>query len=285
MHFSQPDSRNRRKCDSLMELKPQGDRLEEIRRRGLRVVRVLSDGDCRYGLADDSTVTLISDEPFAAWEPEGALGLNTAELLTPAVPTKIVCVGINYRAHAKEMGHALPVEPVIFLKPPTAINSPHGQIVIPPGVGRVDYEAELAVVIGRRTHRASAEDAQHNVLGFTCANDVTARELQKIDGQWTRAKGFDGFCPLGPWIDTDIEADDLRIQSFVNGEPRQDARTSDMIFDPYELVSFISHVMTLVPGDVVLTGTPSGIGEIVAGDTVEVRIEGIGSLINTVVQG
>lgn len=251
----------------------------------MRVVRVLSDGDCRYGLADESTVTLISDEPFAAWEPEGALGLNTAELLTPAVPTKIVCVGLNYRTHAEEMGHTLPAEPVIFLKPPTAINSPNGQIVIPPGVGRVDYEAELAAVIGRRTHLASVEDARHNVLGFTCANDVTARDLQRIDGQWTRAKGFDGFCPLGPWIDTDIDPSDLRIQSFVNGEPRQDARTSDLIFGVYELVSFVSHVMTLVPGDVVLTGTPGGIGQIEPGDSVEVRIEGIGSLTNTVVAG
>lgn len=269
----------------FMERNPQGDRLEEIRRRGVRVVRVLSDGDCRYGLADDSTVTLISDEPFAAWEPEGALGLNTAELLTPAVPTKIVCVGINYRGHALEMGHELPDEPVIFLKPPTAINSPQGTIVVPEGVGRVDFEAELAAVIGRRTHRASAEEAAHNILGYTCANDVTARDLQKIDGQWTRAKGFDGFCPLGPWIDTDIDPSDLRIQSFVNGEVRQDARTSDLIFGVYELVSFISHVMTLVPGDVVLTGTPAGIGPIVPGDTVEVRIEGIGSLVNHVVAG
>jgi len=267
-----------------MVIKPQGVTHEGPEAR-VRVVRVLNDGDCRYGLADESTVTLISDEPFAAWEPEGALGLNTAELLTPAVPTKIVCVGINYRTHAKEMGHELPAEPVIFLKPPTAINSPNGTIVIPPGIGQVDYEAELAVVIGRRTHRVTPLEAQHHVLGYTCANDVTARDLQKRDGQWTRAKGFDGFCPLGPWIDTDIDASDLRIQSFVNGEPKQDARTSDLIFDAFELVSFISHVMTLVPGDVVLTGTPGGIGPIEPGDTVEVRIEGIGSLVNHVVAG
>lgn len=251
----------------------------------MRVVRVLSDGDCRYGLADDSTVTLISDEPFAAWEPEGALGLKGAKLLTPVVPTKIVCVGVNYRDHATEMKHDLPKEPVIFLKPPTAINSPGGSIVIPPGVGRVDYEAELGVVIGRRTHKATPAEAEHQILGYCCANDVTARDLQKIDGQWTRAKGFDGFCPLGPWVDTDVDPSDLRIQSFVNGEIRQDARTSDMLFNVYELVSFVSNVMTLVPGDVVLTGTPAGIGPIVPGDTVEIRIEGIGSLVNDVIAG
>ncbi|PKQ29529.1 MAG: hypothetical protein CVT60_04840, partial [Actinobacteria bacterium HGW-Actinobacteria-10] len=158
-------------------------------------------------------------------------------------------------------------------------------IVIPPNVGRVDYEAELGVVIGRRTHKATPAEAVQHVLGFCCANDVTARDLQKIDGQWTRAKGFDGFCPLGPWVDTDVDPSDLRIQSYVNGEIKQDARTSDMIFDAYELVSFVSNVMTLVPGDVVLTGTPGGIGPIQPGDTVEIRIEGIGSLVNEVVAG
>lgn len=251
----------------------------------MRVVRVLSDGDCRYGLADDSTVTLISDEPFAAWEPEGDLMLKGATLLTPVVPTKIVCAGVNYRGHATEMKHDLPTEPVIFLKPPTTINAPGGDIVIPPGVGRVDFEGELGVVIGRRTHKASPAEAEQHVLGYCCANDVTARDLQAIDGQWTRAKGFDGFCPLGPWVDTDVDPTDLRIQTFVNNECKQDARTSEMIFNVFELVSFVSHIMTLVPGDVVLTGTPAGIGPIVPGDTVEVRIEGIGSLINNVVAG
>lgn len=264
-----------------MEINPQ-DGFTRIKESGMRVVRILSDGDSRYGLADDNTVTLISDEPFAAWEPEGAVGLRTAELLTPVVPTKIICVGINYRAHALEMGHELPVEPVIFLKPPTSINHPGGEITIPPGVGRVDYEAELAAVIGRRTHRATPSEAASNILGYTCANDVTARDIQKRDGQWARAKGFDGFCPLGPWIETDTDPDDLRIQSFVNGEIRQDSRTSDLIFSVPELVSFISHVMTLVPGDVILTGTPGGIGPLVPGDEVEVRIENIGSLVNTV---
>jgi len=266
-----------------MEVNGRGDGIERVRGLGMRIVRIFHEGDCRYGLADDTTVTLISDEPFAAWETEDVVPLATAQLLPPVVPTKIVCVGINYRAHAQEMGHELPKEPVIFLKPPTTMNGPGGDIVVPPTVGRIDYEAELAVVIGRRTHRVDVEEARTNIVGFTCGNDVTARDLQKIDGQWTRAKGFDGFCPIGPWVETDIDPTNLAIQSFVDGELRQSSNTKDMIFDVYELVSFISSVMTLVPGDVVLTGTPSGIGPMEPGQTVEVRIEGIGSLINQVV--
>ncbi len=248
----------------------------------MRVVRTLHEGDCRYGLADDDTITLISDEPFAAWEPEGLLPLSEAELIAPVVPTKVVCVGLNYRSHIAEMGHATPEEPVIFLKPSTAIVGPGAPIEIPPGVGRVDHEGELAVVIGRRTHRVSRELARANILGYTCGNDVTARDLQAKDGQWTRAKGFDTFCPIGPWVDTDVEPADLLIECFVNGERRQSARTSDMLFDVYDLVSFVSNVMTLVPGDVILTGTPGGIGQLREGDVVEVRIEGLGSLQNPV---
>ncbi|MDP2234182.1 MAG: fumarylacetoacetate hydrolase family protein, partial [Actinomycetota bacterium] len=221
----------------------------------MRVVRILHEGDCRYGLADDHTVTLITDEPFAAWETEGVVELSHADLLAPVVPTKIVCVGINYRSHAEEMGHLIPEDPVIFLKPPTAINGPGGSIMLPQGVGRVDYEGELAVIIGRRTHRVTPAEAQHTILGYTCANDVTARDIQKRDGQWTRAKGYDGFCPIGPWIETDVDPGDLLVETYVNGERTQFARTSDMIVDAFTLVSYISHVMTLVPGDVVLTGT------------------------------
>ena len=248
----------------------------------MRVVRIMHEGDCRYGLADDTTITLISDEPFAAWEPEGILPLATAHLLSPVIPTKVVCVGLNYKSHIAEMGHETPVEPVIFVKPSTSVIGPGQPIAIPDGVGRVDYEGELGVVIGRRTHRASREQAAQNVLGLVCGNDVTARDLQRIDGQWTRAKGFDGFCPLGPWVATGVDPSDLEVQTFVNGEIRQSARTSDMLFDPYSLVSFVSNVMTLVPGDVVLTGTPGGIGPIVDGDVVEVRIEGVGTLRNPV---
>jgi len=266
-----------------MESIDQGYGIDEIRRRKMRVVRVLSDCDCRYGLADAQTVTLISDEPFAAWETERTLSLHEASLLTPVVPTKIVCVGLNYRGHPAGLGQPIPQEPVIFLKPPTTINKPEGEIVIPPGIGQVDYEAELAVVIGRHTHNASPAEARQSILGYTCANDVTAREIQRRDGQWTRAKSFDGFCPLGPWVETDVEPDDLLVEAIINGEVRQAARTSEMIFGVYDLVSFISGVMTLLPGDVVLTGTPAGIGAVRPGDKVEVRIEGIGSLTNTVV--
>lgn len=265
-----------------METGHKDDLFQRIRESGMRVVRLRFEGDCRYGLADETTVTLLTDEPFAAWEPDGLLPLAEAKLLPPVAPTKIVCVGLNYRTHIAEMGHDFPTEPVLFLKPSTSIIGPGVPIPIPPGVGRVDHEAELGVVIGRRTHNASREEAITNVLGFTCGNDVTARELQQKDGQWTRAKGFDGFCPLGPWVATDVDPSDLALECFVNGERRQSARTSDMLFDPYELVSFVSRVMTLVPGDVILTGTPGGIGPLKPGDSVEVRIEGVGSLVNPV---
>jgi len=248
----------------------------------MRVVRLLFGGDCRYGLADETTVTLLTDEPFAAWEPDGLLPLAEANLLPPVAPTKVVCVGLNYRPHITEMGLRFPTEPIIFLKPSTSVIGPGAPIPIPEGVGRVDYEAELGVVIGRRTHRASAEEAAANILGFTCGNDVTARDLQTVDGQWSRAKGFDGFCPVGPWVATDVDPSDLLLECYVNGERKQSARTSEMLFDPFELVSFASQVMTLVPGDVVLTGTPGGIGPLHCGDTVEVRIEGVGSLVNPV---
>jgi 2-keto-4-pentenoate hydratase/2-oxohepta-3-ene-1,7-dioic acid hydratase in catechol pathway len=248
----------------------------------MRVVRLLHEGDCRYGLADGSAVTLLSDEPFAAWEPEGSLPLAEAHLLAPVTPTKVVCVGLNYKNHIAEMGHEMPATPVIFMKPSTAVIGPGQPIIIPPGVGRVDHEAELGVVIGRRTHRVTPGLARDCVIGFTCGTDVTAREVQSLDGQWTRAKGYDTFCPLGPWV-ADVDPADLAIECLVNGEVRQSARTSDMLFSAFELVSFVSQVMTLVPGDVILTGTPGGISPIVEGDTVEVRIEGIGSLVNPVV--
>jgi len=249
----------------------------------MRVVRVFTGEDVRYGLADAASITLITDEPFSAWETDDVIPMTGARLMPPAMPTKIVCVGINYKQHAREMGHELPTEPLIFLKPPTSMNAPGGEIHLPPGAGRVDFEGELAVVIGKRTHRVSAAEATSHILGYTCANDVTARDLQKRDGQWTRAKGFDGFCPLGPWVETDLDPSDLQLETFVNGELRQSARTSDMIFDVPTLVSAISQTMTLLPGDTVLTGTPSGVGELRAGDTVEVRIQGIGSLSNRVV--
>ena len=250
----------------------------------MKVVRVRTEDDVRYGLADDSTITLISDEPFAAWEPDGTLPLATAHLLPPVTPTKVVCVGKNFKAHAAELDSDVPDEPVLFMKPATAVIGPAGDIVLPKQSKRVDHEAELAIVLGRRTHQVTAKEASHHVLGYMCANDVTARDLQEKDGQWTRAKSFDTFCPLGPWIETDIEdPGDLLVECYLNGVVKQSARTSEMIWHPYELVEYVSSVMTLLPGDVILTGTPAGIGPMKRGDSVEVRIEGVGSLVNRVV--
>jgi len=203
-------------------------------------------------------------------------------LLAPCEPSKIVAVGLNYRDHARELGQALPDEPIIFLKPPTSVIGPGDTIVLPPESSRVDYEAELAFVVGKRARRVSEADAPGHILGYTCANDVTARDLQQKDGQWTRAKSFDTFCPLGPWIETSFTCEGKRISSAVNDVLRQDSTLDNLIFKPHELLSFISSVMTLEPGDVVLTGTPAGIGKLFSNDRISVTIDGIGVLANIV---
>ena len=208
--------------------------------------------------------------------PEGAT------LLAPVVPSKIVCIGRNYADHAKELGNEAPPEPIIFLKPPSALLAPFGTIVRPPHSQRVDFEGELAVVIGREAKNVSEANWRDYVRGFACANDVTARDLQKKDVQFTRGKGFDTFCPIGPCIEDDLDPADLRVTTRVNGEVRQDGRTSQMIFPVPFLLEFITRIMTLVPGDVILTGTPAGVGPLNAGETVEVEIEGIGVLRNVV---
>jgi 2-keto-4-pentenoate hydratase/2-oxohepta-3-ene-1,7-dioic acid hydratase in catechol pathway len=208
--------------------------------------------------------------------------LEEVKLLAPCEPSKIVAVGLNYVDHAKEVHLPLPDEPLLFLKPSSSVVGPGDPILLPKQSARVDYEAELAVVIGRTAAKVSKKDAKEFIRGYTCLNDVTARDLQKRDGQWTRAKSFDTFCPLGPWIETDLDPSDLRIELLLNKESKQDSRTSNLIFDPFHLVEFISGIMTLYPGDVIATGTTSGIGPVKAGDTVEVRIEGIGALINPV---
>jgi len=189
---------------------------------------------------------------------------------------------LNYKDHAEETGLPVPDEPLIFLKPPSAVIGSGEAILIPRGIGRVDYEAELAVVIGRRCKNVSEKEASKYILGYTCFNDVTARHLQKKDGQWTRSKSFDTFAPIGPWISTDLDPTDLAIRLYLNGELRQNSRTSRMIFNVYHVVSFVSRIMTLEPGDVIATGTPSGIGPIRDGDKVVVEIEGIGKLVNYV---
>lgn len=193
-------------------------------------------------------------------------------------PSKILCVGRNYAAHAKEMGAAVPKEPLLFLKPPSSLLAHEGTLVLPRQSRRVEYEAELAVIVGERAKDVRPEDALSHVFGYTCACDVTARDLQRSDGQWSRAKGFDGFCPLGPWIETELDPSDLRVVCRVNGETKQDARTSAMIFPVRALLSYMSEAMTLEPGDVLLTGTPEGVGPLASGDRLEVEIEGIGVL-------
>jgi len=198
-------------------------------------------------------------------------------------PSKIVCIGVNYRAHAAEMGKQPPSEPLIFLKAPSAMLGAGQAIVRPSGYERVDYEAELAVVIGRRARRVAVADAFDVVLGYTAVNDVTVRDLQRRDGQWTRAKGFDTFCPIGPRIVAGLDPADLAVRSRVNGEPRQGSSTSDLIFSVARLIEFISGVMTLEEGDGISTGTPAGVGPLAPGDTVEVEVEGVGVLTNTVV--
>lgn len=211
--------------------------------------------------------------------------LSAVKLLAPVLPSKVVCIGKNYVEHAEEMGDDVPEEPIIFLKPSTSVIGPGDPIPYPRISEQVDHEGELGVVIGRLARKVRAEEAGNHILGFTCGNDVTARDLQRKDGQWTRGKGFDGFCPLGPWIETHLDPSDLALECRLNGEIRQSARTSQLTFGPNVLVEFITQVMTLLPGDVILTGTPAGVGPMKPGDRVEVAVEGIGVLENEVVQG
>ncbi len=206
-----------------------------------------------------------------------------AQLLPPALPTKIVAVGRNYAEHAKELGNEAPPEPNIFIKPPSALLAPGGTIVRPPIAQRVDYEGELALVIGREARNVPRARWRDYIRGFTCANDVTARDLQKKDVQFTRAKGFDTFAPIGPCIETDLDPSNLRIQTRVNGQVKQNGNTNQMIFGCDVIVEFITQVMTLLPGDVILTGTPQGVGPLTPGDVVEVTIDGIGTLRNPVI--
>ena len=254
----------------------------------MKIVRVDTDvDDITYGAVEAEGIRIYRGTPFVAWEPtETVVEWEHARLLAPVIPTKVVAVGRNYTDHAAEMGVAVPNSPVLFLKPPTSVIGPLQPIRIPRQAADVHHEAELAAVIGRGTRNVKIEDVGPHIMGYTAANDVTARDLQRTDGQWTRAKGFDTFCPLGPAIDTDVDPlEGLSIVSRVNGEIRQSGTTADLVFGVSELVSFISSIMTLLPGDVILTGTPSGVGPIVAGDRVEVEIEGVGILMNPVVQG
>lgn len=245
-----------------------------------------NDGE-RFGRLEGERVVGLSGDIF---HPEGTrpdgkeYHLKEVRLLAPCVPSKVVAVGLNYRDHAAELNLELPTHPLIFLKPPTTIVGPGDDIVYPEMSQRVDYEAELAVIIGKKARDVSPDQAREYIFGYTCANDVTARDLQKGDGQWTRSKSFDTFLPLGPVINTDLDPGNLRIRGTLNGTVRQDSSTAQMIFPVEELVSFVSRVMTLLLGDVIITGTPPGVGPMEPGDVLKVSIDGIGDLENRLVR-
>ncbi len=237
-----------------------------------------------YGLLEGDHVRDISGPPWQSWsQGSRTWPLASARLLAPVDPGKIVCVGRNYAAHAAELGNEVPKEPLLFLKPPSSIIGPGEPIVLTPQSQRVEHEGELALIIGRRcSHLKDSEDALSYLLGYSCLNDVTARDLQKSDVQFTRAKGFDTFCPVGPHIETQLDPSDVLVETHVNGAPRQSGRTSLMAYPVAFLVRWISHVMTLLPGDLIATGTPAGVGALVAGDVVEVSVSGVGVLRNPV---
>jgi 2-keto-4-pentenoate hydratase/2-oxohepta-3-ene-1,7-dioic acid hydratase in catechol pathway len=234
-------------------------------------------------VVEGDRVRPLTAEPWAGGLPEGKpLALSEVTLLAPVRPSKVVCVGRNYLAHARELGNEVPKQPLLFLKPPSAVIGPQEPIRCPPQSSDVQHEAELAVVVGRALSRAGAAEARQAIFGYACLNDVTARDIQREEKQFTRAKGFDTFCPVGPVVETNLDPIDLTVICRVGGVERQRGYTRDMAFDPYAILSYISHVMTLLPGDVVATGTPEGVGRLQRGDWVEVEIPGIGILRNPV---
>lgn len=251
----------------------------------MKIVRIKSGDDIAYGIADTEGVQVYRGSPFVAWEPtESVVPWPKVQLLAPVIPTKVIAVGRNYEDHASEMGAEAPQSPMIFMKPATAVIGPDASVVKPPATSLLHHEAELAVVISKVARHVKAEDASQYILGYTAANDVTARDLQRADGQWTRGKGFDTFCPLGPAIETELDPlERLAVICRVNGEVRQAGFTSDMIFGVGAIMEYVTAVMTLLPGDVLLTGTPSGVSAVDVGDTMEVEIDGIGTLTNRVV--
>jgi 2-keto-4-pentenoate hydratase/2-oxohepta-3-ene-1,7-dioic acid hydratase in catechol pathway len=251
----------------------------------MRLVRFRFGDRIATGAIDDGSqdIRILQGTFFEDPIPTGEqVPLDDVRLLAPVLPSKLVCVGKNYAAHAAEFGMEVPEEPLLFLKPSTAVIGPGDPIQLLPISTRVDYEGELAVVIGRLARGVRAEDAYRYILGYTCANDVTLRDLQHTNDQWARAKGFDGSCPLGPWVETVLDPNDIRIETRLNGEIRQAAQTSDMVFGVAELIEYITEFMTLLPGDVLLTGTPEGVGRLAKGDVVEVEVDGIGTLLNPV---
>jgi 2-keto-4-pentenoate hydratase/2-oxohepta-3-ene-1,7-dioic acid hydratase in catechol pathway len=237
-----------------------------------------------YGIIEENTV--YETESLWSGQRGAAHPLDEVRLLPPCRPAKIVCVGRNYREHASELGNPVPAEPLIFLKPLSSLNAHLDEIVYPPISQRVDYEGELGVVIGKRLRNVTSDEAEDAIFGYTCVNDVTARDLQKKDGQWTRGKGFDTFCPVGPWIVPrgEVRFDELRVSTFVDNEKRQDASVRDLIFPLGRIIEFVTEFMTLEPGDLIATGTPSGVGSLSPGSVVRVVIDGVGALENRVVK-
>jgi 2-keto-4-pentenoate hydratase/2-oxohepta-3-ene-1,7-dioic acid hydratase in catechol pathway len=250
----------------------------------MKIVRYQDGVNIKWGVVEEKMVRETEGDPFEHFHLSSKTKkIEEVRLLSPCLPSKIVALGVNYRDHAEEMKMKPPEDPILFLKPSTSVIGPGGKIVYPRMSKRVDYEAELAIVIKKEAIGVSEEKAMEFILGYTCLNDVTARDLQAVDGQWTRSKSFDTFAPIGPWIVTDIDPHRLEISSYLNGERKQHSNTKNLIFGPHQLVSFISRVMTLLPGDVIATGTPSGIGPMAVGDKIEIVIEGIGTLSNTIV--
>ncbi|WP_405060576.1 fumarylacetoacetate hydrolase family protein [Kribbella sp. NBC_01505] len=259
----------------------------------MRIARFSVDDEPKYGIVETDdpeglvgTVALLDSDPL--YRPVQLTGetlqLADVRLLAPVIPrSKVVCVGRNYAAHAAELGNEVPKEPMIFLKPNTSVVGPLDGIVYPEQTNDLQFEGELAIVIGRICRDLPKERAEEVIFGYTIANDVTARDLQKSDGQWARAKGYDTFCPLGPWIQTDLDVADLRVTTTLNGETKQDGRTSQFIFDIPTVLAYITSFTTLLPGDVVLTGTPAGVGPMLPGDSVSVTVEGLGTLTNRVI--
>jgi 2-keto-4-pentenoate hydratase/2-oxohepta-3-ene-1,7-dioic acid hydratase in catechol pathway len=248
------------------------------------IYRVSQDHETFFAVERDGDLLRAAGDPFTSVSAGAAVrgGLAGVKILAPVQPSKIVCVGLNYKDHAAEQGKALPSEPLLFIKPASAVIGPGDPIMLAPGIGRVDHEAELGIVIGKRAHRVSAANAWDYILGMICVNDVTARDLQKKESQYTRCKGFDTFAPIGPCVATGLNGDPRGVEGWVNGARRQASSTKHLIFPIEHLVEFITFVMTLEPGDIIATGTPAGIGPIAAGDTVSVKVEGVGELTNSV---
>jgi 2-keto-4-pentenoate hydratase/2-oxohepta-3-ene-1,7-dioic acid hydratase in catechol pathway len=249
----------------------------------MKIARFLHKDRERFGVVEGDHIQAAEGKMFGHFHQTGqAYSLAEVKLLPPVMPSKVVAIGLNYKDHAAELKIELPEAPLIFLKPASAVIGHLDPIIYPAMSHRVDFEGELGIVIGKEAKMVSEDMADEFILGYTCLNDVTARDLQGKDGQWTRAKGFDTFAPLGPWIETELDPTHLKLETFLNGERKQASNTSNLIFPPRRLVSFISQIMTLLPGDCIATGTPSGIGPMKVGDTVEVVIEGIGKLVNRV---